>query len=210
MRSIHRIIDENPRLPWRDELLKISPQLLSVVVLLVFVTVVLLKAYAIGIIWRCYKYLTMRQHNVRSMLPYIIPEISNRQVGFIKFTAYFLLNGRKCNFYIKIRKQERDYSTLLPDYEEAIAQGMKQPPPPYYQVALKNQITTSLSIEQSHPQRTVTRDATPLETNGAITTAMVTATTIPSCENHVLSITHEMASTSTSANDNATLKCMHS
>lgn len=187
-----------------------SPQLLSVVVLLVFVTVVLLKAYAIGIIWRCYKYLTMRQHNVRSMLPYIIPEISNRQVSFIKFFAYFLLYGRECNLYVKIRKQERDYSTLLPDYEEAIAQGMKQPPPPYYQVALTNQITTNLNIEQSHPQRTVTRVAVPLETNGAITTAMDTATTAPSYENHVPSNTNEMASTSTSANDNATIKCMRS
>lgn len=80
LRSIHRIIDQSHRLPWRDELLKLSPQLLSIVVLLVFLTVVLLKAYAIGIVWRCYKYLTMRQHNIRSMLPYIIPEISARQV----------------------------------------------------------------------------------------------------------------------------------
>lgn len=112
LRSIHRIIDESHRIPWRDEVLKMSPQRLSIVVLLVFVTVVLLKAYAIGIVWRCYKYLTMRQHNIRSMLPYIIPEISTRQ--------------------------ERDYNTLLPDYEEAIAQSMKQPPPPYYQVAMTN------------------------------------------------------------------------
>lgn len=79
-RSIHRIIYESHRIPWRDELLKMSPQLLSIVVLLVFLTVVMLKAYAIGIVWRCYKYLTMRQHNIRSMLPYIIPEISARQV----------------------------------------------------------------------------------------------------------------------------------
>lgn len=50
LRSIHRIIDERHRLPWRDELLKMSPQLLSVYVLLVFLTVVLLKAYAIGIV----------------------------------------------------------------------------------------------------------------------------------------------------------------
>lgn len=81
LRSIHRIIDESHRLPWRDELLKMSPQRLSIVVLLVFVTVVLLKAYAIGIVWRCYKYLTMRQHNIRSMLPYIIPEISTHHVS---------------------------------------------------------------------------------------------------------------------------------
>lgn len=101
--------------------------------------------------------------------------------------------GPECNLYIKIRKQERDYSTLLPDYEEAIAQGMKQPPPPYYQVALTNQMTTSLNIEHSHTQRTVTRVAAPLETNGAITTAMATATTGPSYENHVPANTNENA-----------------
>lgn len=80
LRSIHRIIDESHRLPWRDELLKLSPQMLSLVVFMVFVLVVLLKAYAIGIVWRCYKYLTIRQNNIRSMLPYIIPDISARQV----------------------------------------------------------------------------------------------------------------------------------
>lgn len=40
--------------------------------------------------------------------------------------------------------QDRDYNTLLPDYEEAIAQGMKhQPPPPYYQVAATNQMVSN-------------------------------------------------------------------
>lgn len=81
LRSIHRIIEKSHRLPWRDELLKLSPQTLSIVVLLGFVVIVLLKAYAIGIVWRCYKYLTVRQHNLRTMLPYIIPESSTRQVS---------------------------------------------------------------------------------------------------------------------------------
>lgn len=94
LRSIHHIIDQSHRLPWRDQLLKMSPQLLSVVVLLVFLTVVLLKAYAIGIVWRCYKYLTMRQHNIRSMLPYIIPEISARQVTFITLDYTLLRNAK--------------------------------------------------------------------------------------------------------------------
>lgn len=80
LRSVHRIIAESHRLPWRDELLKMSPQRLSFVVLFVFVTIVLIKAYAIGIVWRCYKYLTIRQHNLRSMLPYIIPDMTARQV----------------------------------------------------------------------------------------------------------------------------------
>lgn len=109
IRSVHRVISENHRLPWRDELLRLSPQTLSVVVLFSFISVVFLKAYTIGIIWRCYKYLTMRQHNLRSMLPYIIPDVTVRQ--------------------------ERDYSSLLPDYEEAV---LKQAPPPSYSVAVAN------------------------------------------------------------------------
>lgn len=126
LRSIHRIIDQTHKLPWREEFLKLSPQRLSIVVLLVFISVVLLKAYTIGIVWRCYKYLTIRQHNLRSMLPYIIPDISSRQ--------------------------ERDYNTLLPDYEEAIAQSMKQPPPPYYQVVIQNAVA-----ENGQPATTVSR-----------------------------------------------------
>lgn len=91
LRSIHRIIEKSHRLPWRDELLKLSPQTLSIVVLLGFVAIVLLKAYAIGIVWRCYKYLTVRQHNLRTMLPYIIPESSARQVSLSLILRYCLI-----------------------------------------------------------------------------------------------------------------------
>lgn len=133
LRSIHRIIDQTHKLPWREEFLKLSPQRLSIIVLLVFISVVLLKAYTIGIVWRCYKYLTIRQHNLRSMLPYIIPDISSRQ--------------------------ERDYNTLLPDYEEAIAQSMKQPPPPYYQVVM------TAAAENGQPSSTVSR-ATLVQSDG--------------------------------------------
>lgn len=112
-----------------------SPQRLSIVVLLVFVSVVLVKAYAIGIVWRCYKYLTIRQHNLRSMLPYIIPDMT---------------------------APGRDYNTLLPDYEEAIAQSMKQPPPPTYQMAMANMQATGLQVNLDNvpatdgPQQSVT------------------------------------------------------
>ncbi|GAB0086502.1 uncharacterized protein DMENIID0001_079070 [Sergentomyia squamirostris] len=123
LRSVHRLISESHRFPWREELLKLSPQTLSIVVLLAFIGVVLMKAYAIGIVWRCYKYLTMRQHNLRSMLPYIIPDVSHRQ--------------------------ERDYSSLLPDYDEAIAQSMKQAPPPSYQVAMATAIPPNATIAEA-------------------------------------------------------------
>ncbi|XP_037051418.1 lysosomal-associated transmembrane protein 4B [Bradysia coprophila] len=127
LRSVHRLIHESHRLPWREELLKMSPQMLSIVVLLAFVCVVMFKAYIIGIVWRCYKYLAMRQHNLRSMLPYIIPDVSTRQ--------------------------ERDYTTLLPDYDEAIAQSLKQQPPPSYQVAMAG--TTQLPANNNSVPETV-------------------------------------------------------
>lgn len=63
---------------WRSGICKAHPELVSVLLLVVLVSIVLIKAYAIGIIWRCYKYLTMRR-NV--MLPYVIPVISARRVS---------------------------------------------------------------------------------------------------------------------------------
>lgn len=81
LRSITHIIEQSHRLPWRDQLLKLSPHMLSLVVFLVFAFIVLLKAYAIGIVWRCYKFLTIRQNNMRSMLPFIIPDMTVGRVS---------------------------------------------------------------------------------------------------------------------------------
>lgn len=83
-----------------------------------FVSIVLLKAYAIGIIWRCYKFLTMRQHNLQSMLPYIVPDASD--------------------FH-----QDRDYNSFLPDYEEAV---LKQPPPNYHSAAMANRCAATIVL----------------------------------------------------------------
>lgn len=65
---------------WRYGILDTHPELVSVLVLVLLVSIVLIKAYAIGIIWRCYKYLTMRRN---IMLPYVIPVISTRRVSLI-------------------------------------------------------------------------------------------------------------------------------
>lgn len=126
IRSIHRFIAESHRLPWRDELLKLSPQTLSCLVLFSFISIVFLKAYSIGIIWRCYKYLTMRQHNLRTMLPYIIPDVTNIHL-----------------------RQDRDYNSLLPDYDEAV---LKQPPPPSYSVAIANSFVLPTSSREEPPE----------------------------------------------------------
>lgn len=84
-----------------------------------------LKAYSIGIIWRCYRYLTIRQYDLRSVLPYIIPYVPTNR--------------------------ERDLSTLLPNYDDVIAQNMKQAPPPSYQVAMSNADPTEQQDTISDP-----------------------------------------------------------
>lgn len=94
----------------------------------------------------------------------------------------------------------------MPDYEEAIAQSMKQPPPPYYQVAMANQMTTNLSANQSMPMRTAgTRVTIPVETNENIAQnghiPITTTHTTPVYESNTQNTTNEIASTSTSAND---------
>ncbi|KAH8394777.1 hypothetical protein KR222_005206 [Zaprionus bogoriensis] len=123
LQAIHRIIAESHRLPWREKLLELPPEELVVVVLVVFVCIVFLKAYCIGIVWRCYKYLMLRQQHMRSLLPCVFPEmgVQGGVAGGPGFGA-----------------EERAYSTLLPNYDEAIAQYLKQAPPPSYQVAMSN------------------------------------------------------------------------
>lgn len=73
--------------------------------------------------------------------------------------------------------QERDYTTLLPDYDEAIAQSLKQQPPPSYQVAMAS--TTQLpDNSNSVPNANVeTIAAIPSTTTGpvSITSAGVAA-----------------------------------
>ncbi|CAD7011842.1 unnamed protein product [Ceratitis capitata] len=116
LKAIHHLIAESRRLPWREKLLELSQEELMVVVLVVFVFIVFAKAYAIGIVWRCYKYLTLRQQNIRTLLPCVLPEL-----GGVGMTG-----------------EERPYSTLLPNYDEALAQYMKQAPPPSYQAVMAN------------------------------------------------------------------------
>lgn len=123
LQAIHRIIYESHRLPWREKLLELPPEELVVVVLVFVVCIVFLKAYCIGIVWRCYKYLMLRQQHMRSLLPCVFPEMGVQSgiPGAAGFGA-----------------EERGYSTLLPNYDEAIAQYLKQAPPPSYQVAMSN------------------------------------------------------------------------
>lgn len=172
IRSIHRVIAESHRLPWRDELLKLSPQTLSIVVLFSFISIVFLKAYAIGIIWRCYKFLTMRQHNLRSMLPYIIPYVSNLH-------------------------QDRDYNSLLPDYEEAV---LKQPPPPSYSVAVANGYASTIIL----PPENMISPSTSRHLETATVPPPPAYSTLQ--RNSIISDITEEANETSSANESATVE----
>jgi lysosomal-associated transmembrane protein len=99
LRTIHHLIEQSNRLPWKEDLIRIDPRTLGVLVLFAFIFMVMLKAYCIGIVWRCYKYLTIRQN--ASLLTYIMPDGGN---------------------------QERSFNSLLPDYEEALSMKVTPPP----------------------------------------------------------------------------------
>lgn len=115
LRTIHHLIEQSNRLPWKEDLIRMDPRTLGVVVLFAFIFMVMLKAYCIGIVWRCYKYLTIRQN--ASLLTYIMPEGGN---------------------------PERSFNSLLPDYEEALSMKVT-PPPSYQVAMQQQQLTVALS-----------------------------------------------------------------
>lgn len=115
LQSVHRLVAESHHIPWREKLLELSPNALVLLVVIAFVSIVFIKAYAIGVVWRCYKYLTLRQHNMRSLMPCVMHDVAANMIA-----------------------DQTAYTTILPNYDEAIAQYMKQVPPPSYQVAISN------------------------------------------------------------------------
>lgn len=124
LRTIHHLIEQSNRFPWKEDLIRMDPRTLGVLVLFAFIFMVMLKAYCIGIVWRCYKYLTIRQN--ASLLTYIMPDGSN---------------------------QERSFNSLLPDYEEALSMKVT-PPPSYQVAMQQQQLTVALSPptgEQASP-----------------------------------------------------------
>lgn len=103
--------------------MELSPEELIILVLIVFVCIVFLKAYAIGIVWRCYKYLVLRRETAGTIIP--------------------------CNLHGAVRpgEEQRAYSTLLPNYDEATGSKM---PPPSYQVAMANLQEQQHTIPPQH------------------------------------------------------------
>ncbi|CAH1100970.1 unnamed protein product [Psylliodes chrysocephalus] len=131
LRSAHRLVAENWNLPLRHELLQLSPQVLTLIVLLAFLFSMLWKAYWISVIWRCYKYLTLRQQSNRNAIHYIIPETDQRGLA------------------------EADYPSLFRD-QEGVFGGLKQTPPPSYQDIMEEQpppYHSTTQVVQETPNR---------------------------------------------------------
>ncbi|XP_017768415.1 PREDICTED: lysosomal-associated transmembrane protein 4B isoform X2 [Nicrophorus vespilloides] len=137
LRSVHFFVNEHwQSLPYRRQLLQLSPHYLSLIVVAAFFVTMLWKAYCISIVWRCYKYLTYYQQTTRSTVHYIMP------VDRVE------------------RVPEPDYSSLLPDYDAACASAMKQPPPPSYQAAMEAGTFPECGIHVINvPSPTVEEDA---------------------------------------------------
>lgn len=57
-------------MPFRDEFLRMDPQLLSFITLVFIVAFIAVKAYIIGVIWNCYKYLMLRNTVIRGVIAY--------------------------------------------------------------------------------------------------------------------------------------------
>ncbi|CAH2246757.1 jg8811 [Pararge aegeria aegeria] len=76
-----------------------------------------LTAYFISVVWRCYKFLTMRTHAMHAITPYVIASSRSRVLP--------------CPPPTSGASAMPAYSSLLPDYEEAV----KQTPPPSYRAA---------------------------------------------------------------------------
>lgn len=155
LRSVHRLVAEHwQNLPFRNELLQLSPQYLSLIVLAAFLVSMLWKAYWIGIVWRCYKYLTLRQHTMRNTIHYILPGEGGAERQ--NETDYF-------------RDQEMNFGQ----------QAFKQTPPPSYQDIMDDQpppyVTTTSQIVQETPTHfrmyafpTVVAENVPQEASNAV------------------------------------------
>lgn len=61
MPDVRRLVASSRDLPLQKELLRLDPQWLCTVVMIGFIACMMLKAYVMGIVWSCYKYLRMRQ-----------------------------------------------------------------------------------------------------------------------------------------------------
>lgn len=96
-----------------------------------------MQAYWIGVVWRCYKYLTLKKQANNNTIHYILPNDA-------------------------MDRSEPDYAAIFRDNEAALIGPMKQTAPPSYQDVMDDQpppypaataSTTTTTIVQELPVR---------------------------------------------------------
>ncbi|XP_050694519.1 lysosomal-associated transmembrane protein 4B-like isoform X2 [Eriocheir sinensis] len=120
--NIRQLIQDNPAFPFQQQLLAMNTKCLTFFAMLIFITTLMVKAYCISIVWRCYKYLMLKVQAGRSVLRYL-----GGVSGPVDQESQTLVMGQD-----------------LPDYDTAIADpqyrkklsGMFPEPPPSYDMAM--------------------------------------------------------------------------
>lgn len=152
LRQIHALIAETRRVPFREELLRLPAPALAFVVISALIVAVIIKGYCISVVWRCYKYLTMRTAALQSLTPFVIS--SDGIVTSAPAPPY-------------PQPATPDYSSLLPDYEEAV----KQTPPPSYRAA------TLMAV--ADPEAAAVSESRPIEQQTGRPVASATIVVLP-------------------------------
>ncbi|KAG0713215.1 Lysosomal-associated transmembrane protein 4A [Chionoecetes opilio] len=120
--NIRQLIQDNPAFPFQQQLLAMNTKCLTFFAMLIFITTLMVKAYCISIVWRCYKYLMLKVQAGRSVLRYL-----GGVSGPVDQESQTLVMGQD-----------------LPDYDTAIADpqyrkklsGLFPEPPPSYDMAM--------------------------------------------------------------------------
>lgn len=144
--DIHRVVAENPHLPFQDELLRLNPQCLSFLVLLTFMFTMMLKAYFIGVVWSCYKYLSLRLAAAQRTIHYIDPDSQSLLPDLPDYETAM------CDPRFAVKK----FPTPPPSYASATAavEVAQEPLPPAPPVVPAPVPPLPLTIQPSEPRPT--------------------------------------------------------
>jgi len=132
MPDIKQWIKSQPDLPYKENLVAMSPQTLDLVAISFFFAVVLVKAYFLGVVWATYKYLANR------LAPQMAVRDSLSSLYFPMLSPPIYHRGHACPSDVESEDQaeQADAPLLPPKYEDAIKapkdETLSVPPPPPY------------------------------------------------------------------------------
>lgn len=132
MPDIKKWIKSQPDLPYKDDLLAMSPQTLDLLAISFFFAIVLVKAYFLGVVWATYKYLVNR----------MAPQMAVREsLSSLYFPMLSPIAERRGDFSDEVDSEDQaehpGAPLLPPKYEDAIKAPKDDsivsipPPPPY-------------------------------------------------------------------------------